>query len=470
MTSMCSTASGGGRLGHGELLTSWRNGVTLSSASEKAIRLRRRASLASAGPGQVLDGELRAFRAYARELLASRIDTTTTYVLIGTIALWPTDFVFHHGHSRAIEDLGSMRLMGVLVCLLVLGLSRRTDVVSRFPTLVFLTMACGGFFGIGWYVSSLGGPGTHHFSMIYFCALFTSGAAVPLAPRFAYCIAIAAAALGGYLSRTPSYLDSPFLAPNVVHLLFATGLSVVFGHLFYKMTLHSFIHQLRLRDKKLEVESLNARLEDRVSEQTRDLRALTAGLESAIERDRRAMAHEIHDQLGQELNAMRYTLAFAQRRAEGAPAVIESALGELHGLLSRTGDSMHRILARLRPRVLEELGPVGAIRWTAEDFERRTEMRTSPSPSGLQANAEPRKQQAPTTSSHAPPPQGSPPCRHRSPSSSQLSSPLQKTPSSEQGASTETHPWITSSHTSTPLQKTRSSSQGLPTCTEHVPP
>jgi signal transduction histidine kinase len=119
------------------------------------------------------------------------------------------------------------------------------------------------------------------------------------------------------------------------------------------------------------VEELNRTLEQRVRRQTQELRALAAHLESVREDERTRIARELHDELGQELTALRYALTFLRQRFERDPTSIRKNLDELDSLLGRTTTTTRQILSELRPRILDDLGLDAGVEWLLKRTEER---------------------------------------------------------------------------------------------------
>jgi len=103
------------------------------------------------------------------------------------------------------------------------------------------------------------------------------------------------------------------------------------------------------------------------------LRALSAHIDSVREDERKEIAREIHDQLGQALTALKIDLAWVDRHADGmAVADLRKRVGEMSSITDDLIGRVRRISAALRPGVLDDLGLHAAIEWQAQEFERRT--------------------------------------------------------------------------------------------------
>jgi PAS domain S-box-containing protein len=99
------------------------------------------------------------------------------------------------------------------------------------------------------------------------------------------------------------------------------------------------------------------------------LRGLSERLVEAREDERRRIARELHDDLGQRLTALKMELA-SLRPAAGAKRGGERIDAMLE-MLDETVASVRRISADLRPLMLDDLGLNAAIEWLARDAERR---------------------------------------------------------------------------------------------------
>jgi signal transduction histidine kinase len=106
----------------------------------------------------------------------------------------------------------------------------------------------------------------------------------------------------------------------------------------------------------------------------RTLRRLQASVVEAREEERRRIARELHDELGQRLTALKMDLSAlaatpaATGTAQGAAASVPAMLA----MLDETVAAVRRIASDLRPLMLDDLGLTAAIEWLARDLARRT--------------------------------------------------------------------------------------------------
>jgi len=104
-----------------------------------------------------------------------------------------------------------------------------------------------------------------------------------------------------------------------------------------------------------------------------ELRNLSKHLESAREQERKTIAREVHDDLGQSLTAIKFDLAWLQRRMTGETSGrIQEKIGITSRLVDEAIQSVKKITSRLRPEILNDLGLAAAMEWYLEDFGKRT--------------------------------------------------------------------------------------------------
>ena len=99
--------------------------------------------------------------------------------------------------------------------------------------------------------------------------------------------------------------------------------------------------------------------------------------EQAREEERRRLARELHDELGQALLGLKMNLVWLQRRAArpGGEALSEGRLPVMLELVEGAIDTVCAIVTDLRPPALDQLGLIAALEWQTESFARRTGLR-----------------------------------------------------------------------------------------------
>lgn len=123
-------------------------------------------------------------------------------------------------------------------------------------------------------------------------------------------------------------------------------------------------------------------LEFRVAERTRELRRLAAQITVSEERERRMIADDLHDDLGQILHVM--TLKIESLRGESGDTSESPALAELGELVVRASRRVRSLTSQLGSRILDEFGLANALRWLCDEMERvyglRVDARIDPLP------------------------------------------------------------------------------------------
>lgn len=110
----------------------------------------------------------------------------------------------------------------------------------------------------------------------------------------------------------------------------------------------------------------NARLYAEVQRKEELRRQLLEQIILAQEDERKRVARELHDEVGQSLTALIMSLGSAEASLPPELTAIRGQLAEIEDLSSRTLEGIRRLMADLRPTLLDDLGLVPAIRWYAE--------------------------------------------------------------------------------------------------------
>jgi PAS domain S-box-containing protein len=121
------------------------------------------------------------------------------------------------------------------------------------------------------------------------------------------------------------------------------------------------------------VESEKALLFEAVSRQREQLRALTGRLAEAREIERKELARELHDRVGQQLTALNLNLNVIQTHlpVELLAGPTGRFLRDSLALVEHTTESIQDLMANLRPPLLDDYGLVAALRWYCSQFAQR---------------------------------------------------------------------------------------------------
>ncbi|MEQ1629589.1 MAG: PAS domain S-box protein [Gallionella sp.] len=116
------------------------------------------------------------------------------------------------------------------------------------------------------------------------------------------------------------------------------------------------------------------RMESGLKQTQMELRELADKVESWREEERKRIAREVHDELGQVLTALRMDVTWLDMKfSVDNPELRVKTVG-MNALLDRAGSSVRNIIANLRPMALD-VGLVPALDWLCKDFSERSQCR-----------------------------------------------------------------------------------------------
>lgn len=114
------------------------------------------------------------------------------------------------------------------------------------------------------------------------------------------------------------------------------------------------------------------RLESRLQHYAQRLRTLSRRLLDVQEQERRHLARELHDEIGQMLTGLHFTLEAASRDlSDDSARTLHTAQNMVKDLTTRIRD----LSLRLRPTMLDDLGLMPALLWHFERFTASTQVR-----------------------------------------------------------------------------------------------
>ena len=115
-----------------------------------------------------------------------------------------------------------------------------------------------------------------------------------------------------------------------------------------------------------------ARLLETIRAGREELENLSRRLLAAQEEERRRLAVELHDELGQILTAIKINLESKRRNRRASLRILEDAIASVDQAMDRVRD----LALDLRPSVLDDLGLAAALRWYVDRFAREARAET----------------------------------------------------------------------------------------------
>ena len=149
-----------------------------------------------------------------------------------------------------------------------------------------------------------------------------------------------------YIRRTLPYLDAAYKICGVI----ATYTDITDSHLALEAARNS-------RDDLVESD-----------ERADKLRELSAALVTAEDRERRMLAQDLHDDLGQLLAIV--SLKAAMMEKMDLPDAIRRMVGECAKAVDQANRKLRTMALQLNPPMLEQLGLVPAIQWLSDEINR----------------------------------------------------------------------------------------------------
>ena len=119
--------------------------------------------------------------------------------------------------------------------------------------------------------------------------------------------------------------------------------------------------------------AVRQKAEQAAAEHAGRLQTLSKRLFNIQEDERRAIARELHDQVGQMLTGLKFQLEALVRNADtSAVPETKEKLGEALGLAKDLMSHVRELTQQFRPRILDDLGLRAALEWHARLFQRQT--------------------------------------------------------------------------------------------------
>ncbi len=182
-----------------------------------------------------------------------------------------------------------------------------------------------------------------------------------------------------YLEEKPESFEGPFLREerSLIQSVAQMLASYFERRAAEEKLRESYVHlEQQVRERTADLERANQALRDENAERRRAeeelrrsqarLRRLTSELALAGERERRAIASDLHDHIGQALAVVRSRLW--EMRGNAVFSGMEQSLEETLTLLDQTIQSTRTLTFEISPPVLYDLGLEAALQWLCQQF------------------------------------------------------------------------------------------------------
>jgi PAS domain S-box-containing protein len=111
--------------------------------------------------------------------------------------------------------------------------------------------------------------------------------------------------------------------------------------------------------------------ENEIREANHELHELSLHLQNIREEERIQIARDIHDELGQQLTALKMDLYVLDKWVKSEDIAIRGKFTDMIVLVEEIVNSVRKIAANLRPNILDDLGLVAALKWQSHEVESR---------------------------------------------------------------------------------------------------
>jgi len=108
--------------------------------------------------------------------------------------------------------------------------------------------------------------------------------------------------------------------------------------------------------------------EEEIKNTSEQLRQLSAHLQTVREEERKRIGREIHDDLGQQLTAIKMDVAWIEKNTAEESAIVKAKLNNILSLLNGSNQSVRKILNELRPAIFDNQDLPDALEWHSRQF------------------------------------------------------------------------------------------------------
>jgi len=109
----------------------------------------------------------------------------------------------------------------------------------------------------------------------------------------------------------------------------------------------------------------------------RQLQNLSEHLQIILENEKKEISRRIHDDLGQQLTALKMDVFWLNQRLSPDQPALSEKIKSMTRLIDGTIHTIQKISRELRPPLLEHLGLTATLEWQLKDFQNRTGLKGS---------------------------------------------------------------------------------------------
>jgi len=294
------------------------------------------------------------FSGFRKALTAEMAITLLGLGMILLVLFWPSDLLLYRWGSPLLLGFAKMRL-GMLaiiastyVCITLSSTLKQYSAVTLGLAITAAALWLGTSLGAA---TALTQPADFRWVYsIYLMPFVSLVLVVPPGQRVVLTFGYTAAVLLMLSASDPLLMSVHFSGSPSVFLLFAALMSCGVGHVLYRLVQGVHRKQWELLQRETYLSHVNSRLEE---ELTRDAESLLSSIRQydavpkALEKDRKRVARDIHDELGQLLSALRIRIALAQQHVD-SPQTMTTTFGELDEHLDLALNAVRGIVSDLR--------------------------------------------------------------------------------------------------------------------------
>jgi signal transduction histidine kinase len=206
-----------------------------------------------------------------------------------------------------------------------------------------------------------------------------------------------AGAAGFYLQlRARQSSNAAYLLAASVVMALSQALNALYAHPYdihnflshlYRVVAYVLIYRGIFLSEMREPYAMAERLQSDLRESATRLREMSARMQQDVEQERKRISQSLHDEMGQNLTALQLDAGWIRRHCTSDPVVLE-VVDRMQHSIEDSAASMRRIVADMRPRVLDDLGITAAIKGLVKDVSARTGIEVAFVPKGDLDNVE----------------------------------------------------------------------------------